>query len=1397
MKRWVKRLALWGGGGILALVLLLAAGAWFVLGTQPGSRFLFKRLGALMPGSFEVQALQGRISGPLTIQGLTYKRPSIEVHVDRLALDWRLGELWRRRLDIDRLWADGVHITTTPTPQQQPSPLPDVHLHTNIMVRDARVTNLTMRSSSDPAGTPPAVYDEIDLKTTEIHDNFKIDRLVVRSPLMRAEVTGSVQPQGSYPVDLLVRWTARPAGMAPLAGHGSATGSLDRMRIAHDLTAPFPARLDAVLLQPMTDLRLAGRLNFSGVNPRRLQANLPDIPASGQVSIQGRIDSFTSWGTVDGTVAPAGRLSLSYRVVRRGENWQVEQADVSLPGTPSRLAARGRLVLHDQGLDFDGETSWHDLAWPPRGAASLRSASGQAHITAHQRGDNLASQGDLRAAVSTLGTLSAAYRLARQGERWRLEQADITVPGRPTRLSAQGSVTLHGQDVLLDAGVSWRDLAWPLNGAPEVRSREGRARVAGSLDNYQAQLDAEIAGGNPTPVPRLAAAPVAAPTAAPTLASLPPSRVSIAGTGGKNSFRISRLDANLLSGHLSGQGNVAWSPRLRWDLGLSGQGLDPAALAPDFPGSLAFAATTRGEMLPAGMSGTVDLPSLRGTLRRQPLAVSAALRLSGPRYDLSQLDVRWSTARLKASGTLGDRFDLGFDLSAPNIGLALPADAGSLTARGHISGTAKTPHIQANVQTEGLRAAGAGAAKATVAADVDLAPEGVFQVDVTGTGITAAGQNVSDLALHGRGRASAHTVTLTASGVGERPDTKLDVALSGGIAGVAGAAGGIGPAAAWHGQLARLDLRSQPAGNWSLEGAAPLDASARSLRLGQLCWRSGGGRLCTNASWASNGPWGLDATLAALPLSLLSAVLPSDLTVTGTVNGTARARGGPAGLASADVDLAPGPGELRFPADGGRTQVVRFERGSIKAQTGAGGGDAVAALSFTGIGSLGAQLRLPRLAPGIVLKNQPLAGTITAHFADLAFVQGFAPDLRHVGGAFDADLRLAGTVGAPHLLGTARLHNGRAQVPLYGLDVRDLQLAATGDGSGSLTIDGAVRSGPGTVAVQGRASLAPSVATPVHLTIQGKNFQVMNTEEVRLRVSPTLDFTYQGTVARLTGDVEVPYARTDIEKHKAGPVEPSKDVVFVSASPTVEKPRASSVAVSARVRVILDKEGIDLSALGLKGKPSGSLLAIEEPGRPAMGVGEIDISEGTFKAYGQDLTIERGRLIFGGGPIDNPGIDLRAYRTSDDGTVKAGIEAKGTLKVPEVTVWSQPPMGEADALAYVMLGHPLGQANAKEGSLVANAATSLGLKGGNMLAKKIGSRFGLEEARLESKGGLSQTSLVLGKYLSPHLYVVYGIGLFEPVNTFRVRYIMNKQWTLQAESGGNTTGADVLYTLER
>jgi translocation and assembly module TamB len=89
----------------------------------------------------------------------------------------------------------------------------------------------------------------------------------------------------------------------------------------------------------------------------------------------------------------------------------------------------------------------------------------------------------------------------------------------------------------------------------------------------------------------------------------------------------------------------------------------------------------------------------------------------------------------------------------------------------------------------------------------------------------------------------------------------------------------------------------------------------------------------------------------------------------------------------------------------------------------------------------------------------------------------------------------------------------------------------------------------------------------------------------------------------------------------------------------------------------------------------------------------------------------------------------------------------------------------------------------------------MGLQNGAMIGDQIASTFGLDEFSIEGDSA-ENAALQVGKYLSPKLYLSYGIGVFESVSTVELRYQLSKIWALKAESG-TESGVDLLYTYER
>ena len=162
--------------------------------------------------------------------------------------------------------------------------------------------------------------------------------------------------------------------------------------------------------------------------------------------------------------------------------------------------------------------------------------------------------------------------------------------------------------------------------------------------------------------------------------------------------------------------------------------------------------------------------------------------------------------------------------------------------------------------------------------------------------------------------------------------------------------------------------------------------------------------------------------------------------------------------------------------------------------------------------------------------------------------------------------------------------------------------------------------------------------------------------------------------------------------------------------------------------------------------------------------------------------------------MNNPGLDIRAVRVTGD--VTAGIKVSGRLQSPRLDLFSIPAMGETDTLSYLLTGGPLDSASSGQGAMLSQAALALGLSGGDRIARSIGDRFGFDEMRIESSSSGDQASLVVGRYLSPRLYVGYGVGLIESINTFNLRYKVTERWQLEAESGA-AQGADLFYRFER
>ena len=163
--------------------------------------------------------------------------------------------------------------------------------------------------------------------------------------------------------------------------------------------------------------------------------------------------------------------------------------------------------------------------------------------------------------------------------------------------------------------------------------------------------------------------------------------------------------------------------------------------------------------------------------------------------------------------------------------------------------------------------------------------------------------------------------------------------------------------------------------------------------------------------------------------------------------------------------------------------------------------------------------------------------------------------------------------------------------------------------------------------------------------------------------------------------------------------------------------------------------------------------------------------------------------------MDDPAIDLRAIKRFPD--ITAGVNVRGTLRDPRLTLFSDPAVAQSQIVSLLLAGGSLETVQGTADSTQrANAArNNLLAQSSALLIQRYGHKVGIDDVSVESDLN-NDTSLVFGRYLSPRLYISYGIGLAELINTYKLRYTIGDHWTVKTEAGA-ARSADLVYTVER
>lgn len=690
-----------------------------------------------------------------------------------------------------------------------------------------------------------------------------------------------------------------------------------------------------------------------------------------------------------------------------------------------------------------------------------------------------------------------------------------------------------------------------------------------------------------------------------------------------------------------------------------------------------------------------------------------------------------------------------------------------------------------------------------------------YRLSLQGRDLALAGVHMREASIEGTGGWTKHQLTASFEGpaIGD-----IKLATEGAMQG-----------SAWEGQLTELDLRLPKVPRWWLVNSEPIRISDGKVAFGDQCLTTRGqivrtsrptesvttltsdaegervtsntqagaatepsdARLCVTGALNSQQGLTLDVGLDKAPIRQLYAAFNPDVALTGTLNGTAKVR------SPWPIALERVTGEARLSTDaagvnyryvGGEVKTYLWERTGLLATLNKGILDVKAQVNWTDYGAFSLLLNTD-------LKTLNIReGKINANFTNIAPFETFFVNVNELSGSLNGSLNIAGKLNQPQLSGQMQLQNGSASLLSLGITPTNIGMDLRVLNNESIQISAQATSNKGQLAVDAQLQQLSSETWQASGRIMGDDFRILNTSQLRVHVSPNLFIGANRDAITIRGDALIPYARANIKTLPETAIKVSDDVVIMDVE---NLPEEKKVPWPVELNVKLDVgNDVKFIGFGLNTTLGGSLVLFKEKdwAQPLLN-GYVSTKEGTYKAYGQSLNVELGRLIFQGS-YDNPGLDIRASRDiAGDDTMKVGLEITGTLQRPAAKVYSTPAMSDSEAMMMLITGRPIKDASRAEATLILGALTSLG-DGGEGFTDGLAGIFNVDEFGINANNGIEQSELWVGKYLTPKLLVRYVVGLFDQLVSVGVEYQINSRIRVEAKSGEEQS-VDLIYKYER
>ncbi|MCS4307317.1 translocation and assembly module TamB [Rheinheimera pacifica] len=987
-----------------------------------------------------------------------------------------------------------------------------------------------------------------------------------------------------------------------------------------------------------------------------------------------------------------------------------------------------------------------------------------------------------------MATLNASARLQPSGNYplkadIRLRLLDTELAGQRLRVTLDGTLAdlqlqAYARELLeaelslwlnlldntlpLRASLNAAQLQWPLSGQADIELSQLDITANGNLEQLLFSSQVALDGKQ-----------------------IPAANIQLSGQSSLTGVTLDSLIVNTLGGELSAEAELSWQQQLSWLGKLQLTKVQPGQFWPDYNGELNGKMQLSGNLTEQG-GWQLALPQLdlNGTLRDYKLLLEGSLNAADPSgqgdYQLNTpgLTLRHAKNQIQLSGSLDKQWQLAMKIAIPELEQTISGASGEISADFRLSGKRDTPQLKGTLHASDLKWQDASLEQLTLDTDLSLSSEQNLTTALTlqATNGRYQQQSIDQLNLSLNGTELRHQLTLELAS----PEHNASIALSGSLK-----AGEY-----WQGRLVSAQLDSL-LGPWQLVDSAALDyrfANAR-LTIQPHCWQQEPANLCAIKPLKLSAEHiELDLALQQFTLSALDGFLPHLMTLQGSADAQVSANWQQGQQPQAQIKLNGSSGNWQYQIE--QPLALGWQNWQLEANLAKDTLTSVVQLQLDN----NASLKTEATITDVQSSSRNIEGKLLLQQFSLAFLQPLLEQSSELAGILNSELHFNGDLTNPAINGNLALSGFKLAGRQAPLDVTDANIELQFAGQ-QATLQGLVTTSKGEINLNGDAQWPQLDNWQAALQVKGDELS-LQIPQARLQVAPDLTLTARPGLTSLKGTVQIPAARISIDSLPQTAIGLSNDLVLLDEHlqpiPAEEK---TAFALQTDINVVLGRR-VQLSAFGLETRLSGNLRVRQQPNQQPTVNGDVNLQDGTFRAYGQDLLIRQGKMSFNG-PSDQPFLNVEAIRNPDniEDDVIAGIRVTGPADEPTITIFSEPAKPQANALAYLLMGRDIGSDSGSTGAALTTSLIGMSISSTGALVGELGEVFGVRDLTLDTAGAGDDSQVTVSGYLSRDLQIKYGYGIFNAIGEFTLRYRLMRSLYLEAVTSLDNA-VDLLYKFE-